>query len=73
MREAAAIEFLQKEAHAHLTAPDEALDALGVARSAAIQHALLTDTGLDPSRVFVTRKGKVSATEGKVRLELALQ
>ena len=30
MREAAAIEFLQKEAHAHLTAPDEALDALGV-------------------------------------------
>ncbi len=73
MREAAALEFLQKEAHAHITAPDEALDALGVARSAAIQHALLTDTGLDPSRVFVTRKGKVSASEGKVRLELALE
>jgi Domain of Unknown Function (DUF748) len=72
-REAAAVEYLQKEAHAHISAPDQALDALGVARSAAIQHALLTDTGLDPARVFVTRKGKVSAAEGKVRLELAME
>jgi len=72
-REAAAIEELQKQAHAHLTSPDEALDALGVERSTVIQHALLTDTGLDPARVFVTKKGKVSAHEGKVRLELAMQ
>ncbi len=73
MREAAAIDFLQKEAHAHLTATDEALDALAQQRAAAVQHALLTDTGLEPGRVFVTKKGKVSANEGKVRLELSMQ
>ena len=73
LREAAAIDYLQKEAHAHLQASDEELDGLGLARSAAIQHALLTDTGLEPARVFVTKKGKVSANEGKVRLELGLQ
>jgi len=72
-RETAAIEYLHKEAHAHLSSPDAALDALGVERSTVIQHALLTDTGLDPARVFVTKKGKVSAHEGKVRLELAMQ
>lgn len=73
MREAAAIDTLQKEAHAHITASDEALDTLAVARSAAIQHALLTETGLEPGHVFVTKKGKVSADEGKVRLELAME
>ena len=73
MRETAAIEYLEQQAHAHISAPDEALDALALARSGAIQHALLTDTGLDPARVFVTRKGKVSAAEGKVRVELAME
>jgi hypothetical protein len=73
LRETAAIEYLQREAHAHLSASDEDLDTLGQARSAAVQHALLTDTGLDPARVFITKKGKVSANEGKVRLELSLQ
>ncbi|HLY67597.1 MAG TPA: DUF748 domain-containing protein, partial [Chloroflexota bacterium] len=71
--QAAAIDYLQKEAHAHLTASDQDLDALGLARSTAVQHALLTDTGLDPARVFVTKKGKVSANQGKVRLELSMQ
>jgi hypothetical protein len=73
MREAAAIDYLQKEAHAHLTASEEALDALVQQRSAAVEHALTTDTGLEPGRVFVTKKGKVSASEGKVRLELTME
>ncbi len=73
MREAAAIEFLKNAAHAHLNVTDEALDILAQQRSAAVQHALLTDTGLEPGRVFVTKKGKVSANEGKVRLELSMQ
>ena len=72
-REAAAIDGLQKMAHAQLTATEVELDALGQARSAAVQHALLTDTGLDPARVFITKNGKVSANEGEVRLELSLQ
>jgi hypothetical protein len=71
--QAAAIEFLKKDAHSRLAPTPSDLDALGVARSDAIQHALLTDTGLDPSRVFVTKNGKISAAEGKVRFELGLQ
>jgi uncharacterized protein involved in outer membrane biogenesis len=71
--QAAAIDDLQKAAHGNLTASDQDLEALGLARSSAVQHALLTDTGLEPSRVFVTKKGKVSANEGKVRLELSMQ
>ncbi len=73
LKETAAIDYLVKQAHSGLAATDQELDALGQARSEAVQHALLTDTGLDPTRVFITKKGKVSANEGKVRLELSLQ
>ena len=73
LKEAAAIEYLTKTAHQNLSATDQELEALGQARSEAVQHALLTDTGLDPSRVFITKKGKVASNEGKVRLELSLQ
>ena len=73
LRQSAAIEYLQKEARAHLQATDADLDALGLARSVAIQHALLADSGLDPARVFIARNGKVSPQDGKVRFQLALQ
>ena len=39
----------------------------------AVQHALVTDTGLAPERVFFARDGKVSANEQQVRLELAVK
>ena len=73
LRQGAAIDYLQKQAREHLQATDADLDALAVARATAIQHALLTDSGLDPARVFIARNGKVSPLEGKVRFELALQ
>jgi len=73
LRQSAAIEYLQKEARAHLQATAADLDALAVARATAVQHALLADSGLDPARVFVARNGKVSPQDGKVRFELALQ
>jgi hypothetical protein len=72
-RQAAAIEFLHKDAHSRLVATDAELDALGVARATAIQHALLANSGLDPARVFITKSGKINPTDGKVRFELALQ
>ena len=72
-RQHAALDYLQKEARAGLAATDADLYALAVARAAAIEHDLLTDTGLDPARVFVTRGGKVSPQDGKVRFQLALQ
>ena len=73
MREAAAIDYLEKDARSRLVAADADLDALGVARADAVQHALLTDTGLEPARVFVTKNGKISSKEGKIRFELGLQ
>ena len=73
LREKAAIDYLQAEARSRLAATDADFDALGAARATAIQHALLTDTGLDPARVFITKNGKVSPKDGKVRFELTLQ
>jgi hypothetical protein len=73
LRQSAALEYLQKEARAHLQPSDADLDTLGLARSAAIERALLADSGLDPARVFVARNGKVSPQDGKVRFQLALQ
>ena len=73
LRETAAIDYLQTEARSRLAATDADFDALGAARATAIQHALLTDTGLDPARVFITKNGKVSPKDGKVRFELTLQ
>jgi hypothetical protein len=72
-RDAAAIEFLQKEARAKAVVTDDELAALGQARAVSIQRALLTDTGLEPARVFLTREGKVSTQDGKVRFELGLK
>ena len=73
MREAAAIEYLQKSARDGVTVKQEDLAALGEARAASIQHALLTDTGLEPTRVFLTREGKVTTEDGKIRFELGLK
>ncbi len=49
------------------------LERLGQARGAAIEKALLSETGLAPERVFVTSAGKVSANPPAVRLELAVK
>jgi hypothetical protein len=73
MRDAATIEYLQQAAHDAVVVKDDELAALGQARAVSIQHALLTDTGLEPTRVFLTREGKVSTQDGKVRFELGLK
>ena len=73
MRDAAAIEYLQKTAHDAIVVKDEELAALGQARAISIQRALLTDTGLEPTRVFLTREGNISTHDGKIRFELGLK
>ena len=73
LRETAAIEYLQKTAHDGIVVKDDELAALGQARAVSIQRALLTDTGLEPTRVFLTREGKVSTQDGKIRFELGLK
>jgi len=71
--QAATIEYLEKAARTAVTVPDSELGALGEARAAAVQRALLDGSGLEPTRVFLTKAGKVTSQDGKVRLELALQ
>ncbi|MGB5101865.1 MAG: DUF748 domain-containing protein [Steroidobacteraceae bacterium] len=73
LRDDAEIEFLAKEARARVVVTDAEVEALGEERGHAIERILLTDTGLEPTRVFVSRNGKVAAQDGKVRFELGLQ
>lgn len=70
---AASLDYLEKEARARLVPEPAELDKLGEARATAIQHALLTDTGLEPERVFLNRSGKAAAQDGTVRFELTMQ
>jgi uncharacterized protein involved in outer membrane biogenesis len=69
----AAIAYLESEVRAGLTVAATDVEALSTARATAVQSALLSSGELDPARVFVARSDKVTAHEGKVRLELALE
>ncbi len=73
MRQAATLEYLEKETRARATAPEADLGKLGEQRAAAVQRALLEGTSLEPTRVFLTKTGKVTPQDGKVRFELGLQ
>ncbi len=73
MEQAAEIEFLETTARANVTVPATAIGELSEARATAIQHALVDSSGLDPARVFLVRNGKVTAQDGKVRLQLELK
>jgi hypothetical protein len=66
-------EFLTKELYAHTTVGDAELKALGQQRAVAVQQALLTDTQIDPARVFLVANDKAKDQDGKVRLELTLK
>jgi hypothetical protein len=70
---AAQAEFLSQELHRHIAIAEGDLTALGQQRAEAVQHALLTDTQLDPARVFLAVSDKAKNEDGKVRLELSLK
>jgi hypothetical protein len=72
-RKAAAVEYLEKLVHDSATVPEGESGRLAEERASAIERALLTDTGLEPQRVFKNRDGKVTANDGKVRFELGLE
>ena len=70
--DAARRDFLQKELLARTSvAPDELLK-LGQQRALALQAALLTDSGLDPERVFLVESDRAKLEGDRVRLEMAL-
>ena len=52
---------------------DDELYALGRVRAEAVQAKLLTDTGIDPGRVFLTSPADGKAENGSVIMELALR
>ena len=70
---AAKIEFLTKALHEHIAISESDLTALGQQRAATVQQLLLTDTGLDPARVFLVANDKAKNQDGIVRLELSLK
>jgi hypothetical protein len=69
----AKIEFVTGALREHWAAGADELKALGEQRSLTLQRALLTDTGIEPERVFLVANDKASAKDGAVRLELSLR
>ena len=70
---AAKAEFLKQALHEHIAIADADLTALGQQRAMAVQQALLTNTEMDPERVFLVVNDKAKSHEGQVRLELSLR
>jgi hypothetical protein len=67
------IDFLKTELRAAIVVDESQLTALGQQRATAIQQLLLTDTGIDPSRVFLVANNKIKSQDGMARIELSLQ
>ena len=70
---AAQADFLSQELHRHIAIAEGDLTAIGQQRAEVVQQALLTDTQLDPGRVFLAVSDKAKNADGKVRLELSLK
>jgi hypothetical protein len=70
---AAKADFLSKALHEHVLITDADLTTLGQRRAMAVQQALLTDTQVEPARVFLVVNGKAKNQDGQVRIELSLQ
>ena len=69
----AELDYLEQAARALVVVDETEFGRLAEQRGRAIQSALLTDTKLEPTRVFLRTEGKVMAHEGKVRLELGIE
>ena len=70
---AAKNDFLSHELHGHVAVGESDLAALGQQRATNLQAALLTDSQIDPARVFLVANGKAKDQAGQVRLELSLK
>ena len=70
---AAKADFLSRALHERIVITEGDLSALGEQRAMAVQQLLLTDSHVDPERVFLVVNGKAKEQDGRVRLELALK
>ena len=66
-------DFLKQALREHISVTDDDLTALGQQRAMAVQQALLTDSQVDPARVFLVVSDKAKNQDGMVRLELSLR
>ena len=66
-------DFLDAEVRKHIAVSDAELLELGQQRALALQNALLTDTQLDPQRVFLVQSDKAKPEGSAVRLEMSLR
>jgi hypothetical protein len=66
-------DFLNQALHEHVAVSDSDLKALGQQRAMNLQAALLTDSQIDPGRVFLVANDKAKNQAGQVRLELSLK
>lgn len=67
------IDYLRSELLKSIRVDDAEVQALAQARASAIQQILLTDTQIDPARVFLVANDKAKAQASAVRLELTLE
>jgi hypothetical protein len=67
----AAVAWLEDALRGRISVASGDLDALGAARAAAVQSALLDGTGIDPERVFVITPGP-PAKDAPLRMQLAM-
>ncbi len=65
--------YLETQLKSRITVGDEELKVLAEQRAVALEKALLTDTGLDPQRVFLVANDKAAVHGGMARLELSLE
>ena len=67
------MDFLDAEVRKHIAVSDTELLGLGEQRALVLQSALLTDTQLDPERVFLVQSDKAKVEGSAVRLEMSLR
>lgn len=65
--------YLEAALKSRITVGEADLQALAERRAVAMEKALLTDTGLDPKRVFLVANDKGAVHEGLARLQLSLK
>ena len=70
---AAPVRLLEDALRQRVPVTDTGFFALAKARAEAVQARLLTDTGIDPGRVFLTAPAEAKAAGAGVVMELALQ
>lgn len=72
-RKALDLQWLQDRLRPAFTPSSADLQALGAARARAVRDALLGESGVDPTQVFITPQAAPTAQDGRLRLALKLQ